>query len=38
VNGTGQFEGKRGVGVIKIEPAEGPKRLFTLTGEISDKP
>ncbi|MET4129034.1 hypothetical protein [Roseovarius sp. MBR-6] len=38
VNGTGQFEGKRGVGVIKIEPAEGPKRLFTLTGEIGDKP
>ncbi|MBE0452410.1 hypothetical protein [Roseovarius autotrophicus] len=38
VNGTGQFEGKRGVGVIKIEPAGGPKRLFTLSGEIGDRP
>ena len=38
VNGTGQFAGKRGVGVIKIEPAEGPKRLFTLSGEIGEAP
>ncbi len=38
VNGTGQFAGKRGVGHIKIEPAGGPKRLFTLTGEIGDAP
>jgi hypothetical protein len=38
VNGTGQFEGKRGVGALKIEAAEGPKRFFTLEGEIGDKP
>lgn len=38
VSGTGEFGDKRGVGVIKIEPDEGPKRLFTLTGEIGDKP
>ena len=38
VSGTGQFEGKRGVGALKIEPAGGPKRLFSLVGEIGDKP
>ena len=38
VSGTGQFAGKRGVGALKIQAAEGPKRLFTLTGEIGDKP
>mgnify|MGYP003571085000 FL=1 len=38
VSGTGQFAGKRGVGALKIEPAGGPKRLFTLTGEIADAP
>jgi len=38
VSGTGQFAGKRGVGHLKIEPAGGPKRLFTLTGEIGDAP
>ncbi|MGX0877310.1 hypothetical protein ACSSV4_001998 [Roseovarius sp. MBR-154] len=38
VNGTGQFAGLRGVGHLKIEPAGGPKRLFTLTGEIADAP
>ena len=38
VNGTGQFAGKRGVGALTIEPADGPKRLFTLTGEIADSP
>lgn len=38
VNGTGQFEGKRGVGALRIEAAEGPERLFTLEGEIGDKP
>lgn len=38
VSGTGQFAGKRGVGALKIEAAGGPKRLFTLEGEIGDKP
>jgi len=38
VSGTGQFAGQRGVGHLKIEPAGGPKRLFTLTGEIGDAP
>ena len=38
VNGTGQFAGLRGVGHLKLEPAGGPKRLFTLTGEIADAP
>lgn len=38
VSGTGQFADKRGVGALTIEPAGGPKRLFTLTGEIGDKP
>ena len=38
VSGTGQFEGLRGVGALKIEPAGGPKRLFTLTGEIDEAP
>ena len=38
VNGTGQFAGLRGVGHLKIEPAGGPKRLFTLKGEIHDAP
>jgi hypothetical protein len=38
VSGTGQFEGKRGVGALKIEPAGGPKRLFSLVGEIGEKP
>lgn len=38
VSGTGQFADKRGVGALTIEPAGGPKRLFTLTGEIGDRP
>lgn len=38
VSGTGQFADKRGVGALRIEPAGDPKRLFTLTGEIGDKP
>jgi hypothetical protein len=38
VSGTGRFADKRGVGALTIEPAGGPKRLFTLTGEIGDKP
>lgn len=38
VSGTGQFAGLRGVGHLKIEPAGGPKRMFTLTGEINDAP
>lgn len=38
VSGTGQFADKRGVGALKIEPAGDPKRLFSLTGEIGEKP
>lgn len=38
VGGTGQFADKRGVGALTIEPAGGPKRLFTLTGLIDEKP
>lgn len=38
VSGTGQFAGKHGVGALKIEPAGDPKRLFSLTGEIGEKP
>lgn len=38
VSGTGQFAGMRGVGHLKIEPAGGPRRLFTLTGEIGEAP
>lgn len=38
VSGTGQFVGLRGVGALRIEPAGDPKRLFTLTGEIGEKP
>lgn len=37
-NGTGQFADKRGVGALKIEAAEGPKRLFILKGEIGENP
>ena len=38
VSGTGQFAEMRGVGHLKIEPAGGPKRRFTLTGEIGEAP
>ena len=38
VGGTGQFADKRGVGALTIEPAGWPKRLFTLTGLIDEKP
>ena len=38
VSGTGQFEGKTGVGTLEIKPASPTDRLFVLTGEIADKP
>lgn len=38
VSGTGRFAGLRGVGALKIEPAGGPKRRFTLSGEIAAAP
>lgn len=36
VRGTGQFEGKRGLGTLIIKPRGGPT-LFILEGEIGDK-
>jgi len=38
VGGTGRFEGMRGVGTLQIHPAGGPKREFTLTGEVGEAP
>jgi len=38
VSGTGQFEGKTGVGTLEIKPASPTDRLFVLAGEIADKP
>ena len=38
VGGTGGFEGMRGVGTLQIHPAGGPKREFTLTGEVGEAP
>lgn len=38
VSGTGQFDGKRGVGTLQIKPASPTDRLFMLTGEIDDRP
>jgi hypothetical protein len=37
VSGTGQFAEKRGVGSLIITPRGGPN-LFTLAGEVGDKP
>jgi hypothetical protein len=37
VSGTGQFADKRGVGSLVIKPQGGPN-LFTLEGEVGDKP
>ena len=37
VSGTGQFEGKTGVGTLEIKPASQTERLFILAGEIVDK-
>jgi hypothetical protein len=37
VSGTGQFAEKRGVGSLVITPRGGPN-LFTLVGEVGDKP
>lgn len=38
VSGTGQFEGKRGVGSLVIKPADGEKRRYILDGEIGEAP
>lgn len=38
VSGTGQFDGKRGIGTLQIKPASPTDRLFILTGEIDDRP
>lgn len=37
VSGTGQFQGKSGVGSLILEPAGGPTK-FILEGEVGDKP
>ena len=37
VSGTGQFDGKTGVGTLEIKPASKTERLFILAGEIVDK-
>jgi hypothetical protein len=36
VSGTGEFQEKRGVGSLVIEPQGGPN-LFTIQGEVGDK-
>lgn len=38
VSGTGRFADMRGVGTLQIKPAGGPKREFTLTGEVGEAP
>ena len=38
VSGTGQFLGMTGVGTLTIKPASKTDRLFTLNGEIGQKP
>jgi len=38
VSGTGQFDGKTGVGTLEIKPASPTDRRFILAGEIVEKP
>ncbi len=38
VSGTGQFEGMTGVGTLTIKPASETDRLFTLNGELGERP
>jgi len=38
VSGTGQFEGKTGVGTLEIKTLSPTDRLFVLAGEIANKP